>query len=1104
MKILNGKYSCPREAVVKSKVMSKAIVEDQQGRPCQARWFPCDAADQAPLRATMDRLRALKHMRHEALPTILDFGHDAALNAFVVVTSGDEDAFTLSEHVDELSPNMLFAGLHVVVGTLADVLAKQRIAHGSLSPDQIVVDGEGRFRIVGLGLHEFLGNVPVPEQYRAAVDGPESAGQKPSFRADVYAFGRILEWVADRKGIVWPPQVTKLIERMVEQDEDERPTWPVVKECLAAVELVEESEVVAVAFKHGHDERVLEDLVKAAPRVRVGSCEPNIILDMIIGDRLHEGVLWLKDERKLLFNGSRERDQRYEHTFTRLPGRHRFAAANGGQRFDLGPVLSQLGALRAEERTFQRKQKNIAKRLEFFKELIDKELAVIEESAFRVEYTEWRENDGVIEFRLKRGEGFDENRVKEHIRVWNDRNAEEFPYIVSLSSKQATTRGKAELKGSGRPFDLELEQGWLRIKDHDFGDPERLPERGWLLEDTSKRRVEKERQKKALISAERGEALNPDLIHALFDPASLPVEPGGNERPGVYDLQKDAGGAPIPYNPNQQDAIHKALHREPISLIQGPPGTGKTTVITEVVLQLLARDPGAKILITSQTNNAVDQVLENLAKSGIPVLRLKASSASLSPEMRKHVLKGKVGGWKKAVKEEARKRFERTVREGLAERANGKQVPLSVLEQAFLEKDLDKVKRALERVAALLKGTSIPRQLPNERGALIMALGTAFGLDLTELVQLCTLHWQWIGVVNALSEDGQVMQRIVDSVRVIGSTCNHVASGQYAKLDLRFDHVIMDESGKATLAEALVPIVMGRKLILVGDHRQLKPMLTAERKVEEWLRNRHKEEARDMEWEDYFNRPSLFEETIKDLPYAYRTQLTECRRSSKDQIERTSQCFYEPEGDDPLVAAPRKADKEHGLHLKENTSIVFVDIGRGAKHTGAGGSPSLINPESAKAVLSVLARLDRYEKVRDYSVGVITAYGAQWQLLDKELRNRHRHALRNIRQWGKHRPEEKFPVSVIDRFQGNECDIVILDLVRGGPNCGLGFLEVPNRINVALSRQKRLLVIVGDYQGLLAAKTKRLKGQQAAIQKYLGTLKPEWIIDTNTINTFFA
>jgi superfamily I DNA and/or RNA helicase len=90
---------------------------------------------------------------------------------------------------------------------------------------------------------------------------------------------------------------------------------------------------------------------------------------------------------------------------------------------------------------------------------------------------------------------------------------------------------------------------------------------------------------------------------------------------------------------------------------------------------------------------------------------------------------------------------------------------------------------------------------------------------------------------------------------------------------------------------------------------------------------------------------------------------------------------------------------------------------------------------------------------------------------------------------------------VVDRFQGHECDIIILDLVSSGPRIGLGFMSSPNRMNVALSRQKRLLVIVGDYQGTINVKPGRnARREKAPLQEYLAKLDPAWVIPAEHID----
>jgi hypothetical protein len=1107
MELLNGKYSCIKSKVITVGSLNTILVQNAAGEERTAIWMTGIERHSIHVKATADRLKALQRVEHSTLPKIEDLGYDEALKAYVVVTAGMEKAVPLQRILADMAPNTLLGGLLDVARGMSLVHAKTGLTHGRLHTGRVMVAKDGQFLMNGFGLEEMEGAhgmQQMPADHRA----PEvllNSTARPSFRADVFAYGLMMRTLGEQKGIVWPEATSDFLQRMSALEPTERPSWTEVIDHLGAMGRLSELEYVLVGFRHGHDQEVLDQLAKGAPKVRVGSANPNIILDMILGDRLHEGVLWLKDKRMLLFNGSKPRDKRFEHEFKTLPLRCSFGTEVSGRTLDLAPILDRMSAERERQRNLQKRMRDVGKRLGFYRELLEKELSVIEQNAFKAEYTLWREEDGIVSFKLKLAANCDESCIKEHVLKGNAPDSEGFQYVLSNQGGRQNGRNKGEPKLSGKPFDFNTDGdgGWLKIKDLYSPDMERLPQRGWLMEDITLKQTEKKRQLDAIMRVDRGEVRNPNLIHALFDPGSLRPLPLGDETGLEQIFQKGKDGQPIPYNQNQLQAIRQALTCEPMSLIQGPPGTGKTTVITEIVFQMLNSDPTAKILITSQTNNAVDQVLENLVKNEIPILRLKSTPSGMNPEMRKHTIQKKLEGWKEDVKRNATKKFNALLDERLGAGAKEMVVPVDVIRQIFTEPDQGKLRRALEMAGNRIKGLEGLRDLPKERDAMIAKVGEVFKIDLTGLGELENLHRDWLRTVSGLSENGAVNQRLVDSVRVIGSTCNHIASGQYAKLNFRFDYVIMDESGKATTAEALVPITMGSKLVFVGDHRQLKPMLSSDRTVEQWLRDKHKNEAQDLEWEEYFNRPSLFEEVIEDLPHAYRTQLTECRRSSKDQIELTSRCFYEPHGDEPLVAAQRSKEQEHGLPLGVETSIVFVDIGKNAPHKGGGRSPSLINPESAKAVLQVLDRLDRYDQVKNYSIGVITAYGAQWQLLGGELRRKYQGKLHNVSKWGKQRPEEKFPVSVIDRFQGNECDIVILDLVRGGPNCGLGFLEVPNRINVALSRQKRLLIIVGDYHGLLNARTKRLKGERAALQNYLQALKPEWIINTNNINTFF-
>ena len=373
---------------------------------------------------------------------------------------------------------------------------------------------------------------------------------------------------------------------------------------------------------------------------------------------------------------------------------------------------------------------------------------------------------------------------------------------------------------------------------------------------------------------------------------------------------------------------------------------------------------------------------------------------------------------------------------------------------------------------------------------LIVALNGLTKLDFVAYFTKQRIHKDWLATISSLDEKSNLNQKLIDSIRVIGATTNHIASGKYKKYNFEFDYVIMDESGKATTAESLIPIVLAEKLILVGDHRQLRPMLTSNQEVERWLRAKYKKDGEEFDsWDDYFNRPSLFEQVIGSINEDFKSQLEECRRSSRDQVLLTSKCFYEPYGDEPIVPIERPQAQEHNLDLKVDSSIIFLDIGNTYK-SGIDARGSSKNEESANLIPQLLKDLDRFEKVKNYSIGVITGYSAQVNTIKRAIQKRLNYTqLRHIH-------KQNVTISVVDKFQGLEKDIIIFDLVRSCQPT-LGFLANANRINVALSRQKKLLIIVGNLTSILNARPpKVLEGNGAipALQKYLLALKEDWIV----------
>lgn len=664
--------------------------------------------------------------------------------------------------------------------------------------------------------------------------------------------------------------------------------------------------------------------------------------------------------------------------------------------------------------------------LSFYKQLLKKELSVIKESALKVRYNKVEISHNCITFHLELDERSSSKcDILRHVCEGNDLNSDGFKYVIDGPS---STIAAGAPQFAGRPCKFQDNKLVIRDCEGLSQIQSRIPKQGQLKQDTKIIEQEKTRQLKAIEIVEKNQSVNSSLTYYLFHPEELPS--ANSNMPLLEKVyQKDHNGNLLRYSDNQTRAIFNALNLSPISVIQGPPGTGKTTVITEIVFQILAQEPNAKILICSQTNNAVDQVLENLLANNISILRLSGVTKPRNQIVAQHTIERKLEGWKNQIRNNAIRNFEKLT-------------------------------------------------APTEKQT--------------------KLHQEWLNAIASLEEQGYVQRKLINSIRVIGATCNHIASSRYAKYDFQqFDYVIMDESGKATVSESLVPIVMGKKLVLVGDHRQLRPMLTANKIVERWLRDKFNTEGQEFEcFDEYFNRPSLFEQVILNIPDAYKTQLTECRRCAGLPIELTSKCFYEPMGDQPIIPIAQNATK-HEFPFAIDTSLLFLDI-HGNHESKKDQNGSSYNEYSAESISQFLVNLSKYENIApQYSYGIISGYKAQYSKLKKAIYQKSNELQKIMPN------EEDFTISVIDRFQGLERDIVIVDLVKSGTDLNLGFLEVPNRINVALSRQKKLLVIVGDYHNLLQAKTYRQKGRPCALQNYLAAIPKEYIIPVDEMDKLF-
>lgn len=246
----------------------------------------------------------------------------------------------------------------------------------------------------------------------------------------------------------------------------------------------------------------------------------------------------------------------------------------------------------------------------------------------------------------------------------------------------------------------------------------------------------------------------------------------------------------------------------------------------------------------------------------------------------------------------------------------------------------------------------------------------------------------------------------------------------------RFDLVILDEASQATDPIALVPLSRAGRVVLAGDHQQLPPTVVDREAARGGLSR------------------TLFERLIA-RPEVPQTLLRVQHRMDEILMQFPSESKY----DGLLLAAPAVASQRLeelpgvGPDPLRPGPLVFVDCaGKGWAERRFGDDPSTSNPEQARRVAAEARRV-LSRGLPASALAIITPYDAQV----RELRGRLADEL-----------AAGLEIGTVDGFQGREKEAIIVDLVRCNPKGELGFLRDTRRLNVALTRARRLLIVVGD------------------------------------------
>ena len=283
-----------------------------------------------------------------------------------------------------------------------------------------------------------------------------------------------------------------------------------------------------------------------------------------------------------------------------------------------------------------------------------------------------------------------------------------------------------------------------------------------------------------------------------------------------------------------------------------------------------------------------------------------------------------------------------------------------------------------------------------------------------------------------LKEVDRTEQYIIDDViaksQVIAATL--VGANHYTVRNLKFQTVVIDEAGQALEPACWIPIGKGTRLVLAGDHCQLPPTIKSNEAARNGLST------------------TLLEKCVALHPEAV-VLLEEQYRMNELIMGYSSSVFYR----DRLKA---HATVAHHCLFPGESPLAFVDTaGCGFDERSDGTSTS--NPEESALLFKHLTQLvtelaTRYE-VKDFpTIALISPYRQQIDVLREQLL--HSRALQPY--------TGKIAVNTIDSFQGQERDIVYISMTRSNTENKIGFLSDIRRMNVAMTRARKKLVIVGD------------------------------------------
>ena len=363
---------------------------------------------------------------------------------------------------------------------------------------------------------------------------------------------------------------------------------------------------------------------------------------------------------------------------------------------------------------------------------------------------------------------------------------------------------------------------------------------------------------------------------------------------------------------------------------------------------------------------------------------------------------------------------------------------------AGLQEEIQRLTEALKALAGGDAGSYLKMDAREIKDWALEFLGDSD--DAKKALQLLELQSQWLERLT--QRDDSFYPALCESASVVAATCIGFESLPGVH-QLEFDLCILDEASKASPTESLVPMVRSRKWVLVGDIKQLSPYEN-DFLSESDIRER-------FSIPDTFRPRSLFEELLHSVPRNCSETLDIQRRMLPPIGDLVSEVFYS--------GVLKTTDRNPIRQLQEcmPRSVTWLSTSNMEGSRESLTERSFVNIRENEAVVSLMKKLSSAAETfteetilalgqqRKLTVLVLSGYAAQVRLIDRELQ---RLNLCPIIDW---------QVSTVDAVQGREAHVVVFSLTRSNAENKSGFLGINNRINVAVSRAREVLCLIGDH-----------------------------------------